>query len=83
MKSITIHGLDEPLYDLIRLKARADGLTINQAIHRLLGEALGVRPRGRGSKGRAPKRPYASPRVRIGVEHGAPSFCTPLLEDWR
>ena len=34
--------LDEPLYDLIRLKARADGLTINQAIHGLLGEALGA-----------------------------------------
>src|SRR4030067_402042 len=44
MTSITIHNLDDSLATLIRARARADGTSLNQAIKRLLEEALGVRP---------------------------------------
>ena len=44
MTSITIHGLDEPLAELIRSRARSEGLSINRMIKKLLEESLGVKP---------------------------------------
>lgn len=43
MTSITIHDLDDTLSALIRARARAEGMGLNQTIKRLLEEALGVR----------------------------------------
>lgn len=45
MRSITIHGIDEPLAELIRSKAQSEGLSINKTIKQVLEEAFGVRPR--------------------------------------
>lgn len=45
MKSITIHGIDGPLTELIRSKAQSDGLSVNKTIKKILEEALGVKPR--------------------------------------
>lgn len=45
MKSITIHGVDEPLVDLLKSRARSEGLSINKMIKKLLEESLGVKPR--------------------------------------
>lgn len=36
MKSITIHGLEDPLNTLIREKARQEGLSLNKTIKLLL-----------------------------------------------
>lgn len=44
MKSITIHGIDEPLAELIKSKARSEGLSMNKTIKKLLEECLGVKP---------------------------------------
>lgn len=48
MKSITIHGIDPPLAELIKSKAKSEGLSINKTIKKLLEEALGVKPLSRG-----------------------------------
>lgn len=40
MKSITIHNLEDPLDTLIRARARAEGLSLNRIIKKLLREAL-------------------------------------------
>ena len=48
MKSITIHGIDDPLAELIKSKARSEGLSINKTVKKLLEESLGVRPRKKG-----------------------------------
>ena len=48
MKTITIHGIDQPLADLIQSKARSEGLSVNKTVKRLLEEALGVKPRSKG-----------------------------------
>jgi len=45
MKSITIHNIDEPLAELLKSKARAEGLSINKMVKKLLEESLGVKPR--------------------------------------
>ena len=45
MKSITIHGLEKHLEDMIKSKAKAEGLSINKTIKKLLEEALGVKPK--------------------------------------
>jgi hypothetical protein len=45
MKSITIHGVDDPLAELIKSKAQSEGLSINQTITKLLESSLGVKPR--------------------------------------
>jgi hypothetical protein len=45
MKSITIHGIDEPLVKLIKSRAKEEGLSINQTIKNILEAALGVKPR--------------------------------------
>ena len=50
MKSITIHGVDEPLAELIKSKAQSDGVSVNQTIKRILESALGVKPSQRGSQ---------------------------------
>ena len=46
MKSITIHGVDEPLEKLIKSKARSEGLSINKTLKKLLEESLGIKPAG-------------------------------------
>ncbi len=45
MKSITIHGIDDPLAKLIKSKALSEGLSINKTVKKLLEESLGVKPR--------------------------------------
>jgi hypothetical protein len=42
MKSITIHGLEDPLNTLIREKARNQRLSLNKTIKKLLAESLGL-----------------------------------------
>ncbi|MEA2109024.1 MAG: hypothetical protein U9P07_06350 [Pseudomonadota bacterium] len=42
MKSITIHGLDDPLDVLIREKARQQGMSLNKTIKKLLADSLGL-----------------------------------------
>ncbi len=44
MKSLTIHGIDEPLAELIKSKALSEGLSMNKTIKKLLEESLGVKP---------------------------------------
>jgi hypothetical protein len=48
MKSITIHGIDDPLAELIKSKAQSEGLSINKTVKKLLEESLGVKPRKKG-----------------------------------
>ncbi|HIJ55649.1 MAG TPA: hypothetical protein HPQ03_05935 [Deltaproteobacteria bacterium] len=48
MKSITIHGIDEPLVRLIKSKAESQSLSVNKTIKKLLEESLGVKPKDRG-----------------------------------
>lgn len=45
MKSITIHNIEEPLAELLKSKARAEGLSINKTVKKLLEESLGVKPK--------------------------------------
>jgi len=42
-KSITIHGIDEPLAKLIKSKDKQEGLSINQTIKNTLESSLGVK----------------------------------------
>ena len=49
MKSITIHGIDDPLAELIKSRARSEGLSINKTVKKLLEESLGVKPRTKGT----------------------------------
>ena len=44
MKSITIHGIDDQLNDLIKSKAESEGLSINKTVKKLLETSLGVKP---------------------------------------
>jgi hypothetical protein len=48
MKSITIHGIDDPLAKLIKSKAQSEGLSINKTVKKLLEESLGVKPCNKG-----------------------------------
>ena len=48
MKSITIHGIDDPLAELIQSRARSEGLSVNKTVKKLLEEALGVKPQSMG-----------------------------------
>jgi hypothetical protein len=50
MKSITIHGLDEPLEAMIEEKARKEGLSLNKTVKMLLRQALGLEPGGNGDR---------------------------------
>lgn len=45
MTSLTIHDLDDSVARLLRQRAKAEGLSLNRTIKRLLEEALGVKPR--------------------------------------
>lgn len=45
MKSITIHGIDKQLADMIKAKAEAEGLSINKTVKKMLESAFGIRPR--------------------------------------
>jgi len=49
MKSITIHGVDEPLVKMIEAKARSEGQSVNKTIKKVLEEAFGVSPRDNGT----------------------------------
>lgn len=42
MKSITIHGLDDDLDEMIRIKAGEKGLSLNKMLKALVREALGM-----------------------------------------
>lgn len=48
MKSITIHKIDGPLFEIIKSKALSDGLSINKTVKKILEESLGVRPKPEG-----------------------------------
>jgi hypothetical protein len=50
MKSITIHGVDDPLVELIKSKAQSEGLSVNQTIKKILESSLGVKPRQASDK---------------------------------
>ena len=43
MKSITIHGLQDPLDSLIRKQAKKQGISLNKTIKKLLAESLGLK----------------------------------------
>lgn len=43
MKSITIHGIDEPLYNLVKSMAKNEGLSLNKTIKKILETSLGIR----------------------------------------
>ncbi|MCK5229677.1 MAG: hypothetical protein U9O82_02605 [Thermodesulfobacteriota bacterium] len=43
MKSITIHGLDDPLDSLIRQRAKKQKMSLNKTIKQLLADALGLK----------------------------------------
>ena len=49
MKSITLHKIDGPLSELIKSKARSEGLSINKTVKKILEESLGVKPRSGGA----------------------------------
>ncbi|MBU0728837.1 MAG: antitoxin [Proteobacteria bacterium] len=44
MKSITIHGLEDPLDSIIRQRAKSNKTSLNKTIKQLLAEALGLKP---------------------------------------
>lgn len=44
MKSITIHGLDQPLWALLKSRAESEGSSLNKTIKSLLEKALGITP---------------------------------------
>ncbi len=44
MKSMTIHGIDDQLAELIKSKAESEGLSTNNTIKKLLETSLGVKP---------------------------------------
>ena len=45
MKSITIHGLDNHLAKMIKIKAEDEALSLNKTIKKLLEESLGIKPK--------------------------------------
>jgi hypothetical protein len=47
MRSITIHGLEDPLDSLIEERARQQGISLNKAIKQLLAESLGISQEGK------------------------------------
>ena len=42
MKSISIHGIDDPVYRLLKARAKNDGCSVNQTVKAILEQALGV-----------------------------------------
>ena len=45
VKSITIHGLEEPLWTMIKSKSKSEGLSINKIIKKILEAAFGIKPK--------------------------------------
>lgn len=45
VKSITIHGLEEPLWSMIKAKSKSEGLSINKVIKKILETAFGIKPK--------------------------------------
>lgn len=43
MKSITIHGLDDPVMRLLKTRAHNEGESLNKTIKKLLEQSLGVK----------------------------------------
>jgi hypothetical protein len=50
MKSLTIHGIDDQLEQLIQKKAEISGLSLNKTIKQLLRSALGIDNSGKEKK---------------------------------
>lgn len=44
MKSITVHGLDDQVYERLRKRAAAEGRSLNRTAKAILGEAVGLGP---------------------------------------
>ncbi|MCD4719689.1 MAG: hypothetical protein K8S13_07475 [Desulfobacula sp.] len=44
MKSITIHGLDGPLWSMLKAKSESESMSLNKTIKMLLEKSLGIRP---------------------------------------
>jgi hypothetical protein len=42
MKSISIHGIDDPAYRLLKAKAQAERRSINQTVKAILDKSLGI-----------------------------------------
>jgi hypothetical protein len=42
MKSVTIHGLDDPVFKLLKAKAHDEGESLNKTVKKLLEQSLGV-----------------------------------------
>jgi plasmid stability protein len=42
MKSISIHGIDDPVYRLLKARAKSEGQSINQTVKSILEQSLGV-----------------------------------------
>jgi hypothetical protein len=43
MKSITIHDVDGPVFELLKERAHNDGVSLNKTIKKLLDQALGIK----------------------------------------
>jgi hypothetical protein len=42
MKSITIHGLDDPIVKLLKTRAHNEGESLNKTVKKLLEQSLGI-----------------------------------------
>lgn len=43
MKSITIHGLDGPLWSMLKAKSESEGMSLSKTIKMLLESSLGIK----------------------------------------
>lgn len=50
MKSITIHGLDQPLWSMLKSMAESEGTSLNKLAKRLLEKAVGIVPNDSNEK---------------------------------
>jgi hypothetical protein len=42
MKSITVHGLEDKIYEMIRKRAKSEGRSVNKVVKELIARALGL-----------------------------------------
>jgi len=42
MKSITVHGLEDKIYEMIRKRAKSEGRSVNKVVKELISRALGL-----------------------------------------
>lgn len=49
MGTMSIHGLDKDTERFVRAESKRTGLSLNQTLKRLLGQAAGKKPRARGA----------------------------------